>query len=200
MCARVSATLHGLWLCLSPSAVCQSNVSDHNKPPLPEYIQEFFLSDAVRNQERGEFQLTVGVETRHTIGTNATPKMEYGVTERFQVGLDLPYRVSEEEYWEDSSKLKRMNLGVRYQIIKSDTLFALSVGIDSGVGKRWSFSRQSLRRNLFVIYKFMQAPLQLGSWRSRIRMNPSKTTRSDQLVPLVRSSDHRQSRPIQPKN
>ena len=129
----VSATLLGLWLCLLPSAVCQSNGSDQNKSPLPEYIQEFFLSDAVRNQERGEFQLTVGLDTRHTTGTNTTVKMEYGVTDRHQVGLDLPYGVSEEENFENSSRLKTMNLGVRYQIIKSDAPFALSVGIDSGV-------------------------------------------------------------------
>jgi hypothetical protein len=129
----VSATLLGLWLCLSSSAVCQNKGTDQNKPPFPEYIQEFFLSDAVRNQERGEFQLAVGLDARRTTGTNTTVKMEYGVTDRLQVGLDLPYGVSQEENFENSSGLKRMNLGVRYQIIKSDAPFAISVGIDSGI-------------------------------------------------------------------
>jgi hypothetical protein len=90
----VSATLLGLWLCLLPSAVCQSNGSDQNKSPLPEYIQEFFLSDAVRNQERGEFQRTVGLDARHRVGSNTTLEMEYGLTDRLQVGLDLPYGMS----------------------------------------------------------------------------------------------------------
>src|SRR5262245_35449234 len=97
MRSPASATVFALWLCLSSSGVCQSNGADQNKRPLPEYIQEFFLSDAVRNQEHGEFQLTVGLDARHTIATNATLKMEYGLTERLQVGFDLPYGTSEEE-------------------------------------------------------------------------------------------------------
>jgi len=133
MRSPVRATLLGLWFCLSSSGVCQSNGTDQSKPPLPEYIQDFFLSDAVRNQERGEFQLTVGLDARHAVGSNTTLKMEYGVTERLQVGLDLPYGMSEEENWENSSRLHRVNFGIQYQVIKSNSPFALSAGIDSGI-------------------------------------------------------------------
>jgi len=133
MRSPLSATLLVLWFCLSSSAVCQSNNVNPNKPALPEYIQGFFLSDAVRNQERGEFQLTVGLDARHTVGTNTTLKMEYGVTKRLQVGLDLPYGMSEEENWENSSRLQTVNLGIQYQVIKSNSPFALSVGIDYGI-------------------------------------------------------------------
>jgi len=133
MRSPLSATLLGLWLCLPSSAVCQGNDSNPNKAPLPEYIQEFFLFDAVRNQERGELQLTVGLDTRRTIGTTAMLKMEYGVTERLQVGFDLPSGMSEEENAEDSARLRTINLGFRYQILKSNAPFALSVGLDSGI-------------------------------------------------------------------
>jgi hypothetical protein len=135
--ARISyLALPLLALCGSPVAVCQNNggpTSSHSKPPLPEYIEEFFLSDAVRNQDKGELQFTFGVESRQDIGTNAAVKMEYGVTKRVQLSFELPYGMTEEEISERSSRWSTSSLGLQYQIIRSDSPFALSAGMAFGV-------------------------------------------------------------------
>jgi hypothetical protein len=52
-------------VCASYVALCQddhANSTGQSRRPLPEYIQDFFLSDAVRGQEKGEWQLTAGVD------------------------------------------------------------------------------------------------------------------------------------------
>jgi len=128
-----------LAACLSPLAVCQksgASVCKHNRPPLPEYIQEFFLSDAVRNQDKGEVQLTFGVDSRQRIGTSALLKMEYGVTRRLQFGFELPYGMTEEAGSESASRWSTASLGFRYQIIRGDFPFALSAGMAFGVPLR----------------------------------------------------------------
>jgi hypothetical protein len=56
-----------LFLTYLGAAACQ-NAPQAATSALPDYIQEFFLSDAVRNQDRGELQLTVGVDSRQKIG------------------------------------------------------------------------------------------------------------------------------------
>jgi hypothetical protein len=135
--ARISyLALPLLTLCGSPVAVCQddrSPTSGNSKAPLPEYIEEFFLSDAVRNQDKGELQFTLGVESRQDVGTNAVVKMEYGVTKRVQLSFELPYGMTEEEISEGSSRWSTSSLGLQYQIIRSDFPFALSAGMAFGV-------------------------------------------------------------------
>jgi len=125
-----------LLFCIFPIAVCQdasSHIGKHGRPPITEYIEEFFLSDAVRNQDKGEVQLTFGVDSRQTIGTSTTLNMEYGVTRRLQLGFELPYGMTEEEGSESASRWSTASLGFRYQIIRSDFPFALSVGMAFGV-------------------------------------------------------------------
>ena len=116
-------------------AICQSDGTGGNqsKPPLPEYIQEFFLADAVRCQERGELQITSGVDSRKQVGTSTWLKMEYGITDRLQLGFDLPYGMTEEENSEGSAAWSTASLGLEYQIIRSDSPFALSAGMAFGV-------------------------------------------------------------------
>jgi hypothetical protein len=121
---------------LSPLALCQksgASVRKQNRPALPEYIQEFFLSEAVRSQAKGELQLTFGVDSRQNIGTSSSLKVEYGVTRRLQLGFELPYGMSEEESSERASRWSTANLGFQYQIIRSEFPFALSVGMAVGV-------------------------------------------------------------------
>jgi hypothetical protein len=125
-----------LLLCCPSTGVCQDSFvtqNNQNKPPLPEYVEEFFLCDAVRNQERGEFQAAFGVDSRQAIGTNTTLKIEYGVTSRLQLSFDLPYGRTEEETQESYSGLSTASLGVQYQILRSDSPFALAVGLEFGV-------------------------------------------------------------------
>ena len=125
--------------CASHLAICQDSNArggDQSKRPLPEYIQEFFLSDAVRCQEKGEWQLTAGVDSRHRIGTSSLLKTEYGVTNRLQLGAELPYGMTEEESSEVTSRWSTATLGVEYQIIRSDRPFALAVGMAFGIPVR----------------------------------------------------------------
>ena len=126
-------------VCLSHSAICQENLAggaSHGKHPLPEYIQEFFLSDAVRCQEKGEWQLTAGVDSRQHIGTSGLLKTQYGLTNRLQLGVELPYGLTEEETHETQSRWSTASLGVEYQILQNNQPFALSAGIAIGVPVR----------------------------------------------------------------
>jgi hypothetical protein len=126
-------------VCFSHLAACQENSvgeAEPSKPPLSEYIQEFFLSDAVRCQERGEWQLTAGVDTHQHIGTSSVLKTQYGVTNRLQLGVELPYGLTEEEAEETRFRWSTVSLGVEYQIIRSDQPFALSAGLALGVPVR----------------------------------------------------------------
>lgn len=125
-----------LLVCFSSRGICQDDCATHNnqnKPPLPEYVEEFFLSDAVRNQDRGELQMTFGVDSRQAVGTNTTLKIEYGVTKRLQFSFDLPYGSNEEGSRESSSGLSTLSLGIQYQIIRSESPFSLSAGLAFGV-------------------------------------------------------------------
>jgi hypothetical protein len=126
-----------LWGCFSRVAMSQDmSSSGQSKRQLPEYIQDFFLSDAVRGQEKGEWQLTGGVDSRQHIGTSSFLKTECGVTNRLQLGVELPYGLTEEESSETTSRWSTASLGVEYQIIRSDMPFALSAGIMFGIPVR----------------------------------------------------------------
>ena len=48
----------------------------NGKAQMPEYIQEFFLSEAVRSQDKGELQVTFAGDSRQRIGTNAALQIE----------------------------------------------------------------------------------------------------------------------------
>ena len=118
-------------VCLSQVSTCQEHSAggDGNKRPLPEYVQEFFLSDAVRCQGKGEWQFTAGVDSREQIGISSVLKTQYGVTDRLQLAVELPYGSTEEEEAETRSRWSTARLGMEYQIIRSDFPFALSAGI-----------------------------------------------------------------------
>jgi hypothetical protein len=126
-----------LFLVCHPSTGnCQDSFvtrNKQNKPPLSEYVEEFFLSDAVRNQDRGELQVTFAVDSRQAVGTNTALKIEYGITSRLQFNSELPYGSNEEESQESFSGLSTLSLGVQYQIIRSNSPFALSAGLAFGV-------------------------------------------------------------------
>lgn len=64
------------------------------KQPIPEYIQEFFLSEAVRNQDQGDVQITVGGDSRRDVGSNVALDLEYGITNRLQLSSETEYGFS----------------------------------------------------------------------------------------------------------
>jgi hypothetical protein len=84
---------------------------------MPEHIQEFFLSDAVRCQEKGELQFTLTTASRHSAGTNEDMQIEYGLSDRLQAGVEVPYGISanrdEEEIVPGWSSI---NVGLLYSL------------------------------------------------------------------------------------
>lgn len=96
---------------------------------MPEYIQEFFLSEAVRSQDKGELQVTFGVDSRQKVGTNVRVQMEYGLTDRLQLSFEVPYGVTASENAEIPASWSSTTVGVLYQFIRSDQPFALSAGM-----------------------------------------------------------------------
>jgi hypothetical protein len=104
---------------------------------MPEYIQEFFMSDAVRSQEKGELQVTLASDSRRRMGSNAELELEYGLTNRLQISAELPYGITPgNEEGEDLPGWSSIRIGTLYQIIRSDRPFALSVGIMAEVPVR----------------------------------------------------------------
>lgn len=96
---------------------------------MPEYIQEFFLSEAVRSQDKGELQLTFAVDSRQRIGSDVFVQTEYGLTNRLQVSFELPYGITASETAEVPARWSSTTVGLLYQIIRSDRPFALSAGM-----------------------------------------------------------------------
>jgi len=100
---------------------------------MTEFIQGFFLSDAVRNQNKGEVQFTLGVDSRRGLGTNTVLQTEYGLTNRLQLNFAMPYGFTGGKDSEVAASWSTASLGFQYQIIRSDTPFALSAGMAIGV-------------------------------------------------------------------
>ena len=96
---------------------------------MPIYIEEFFLSDAVRNEDKGELQFTFALDSRKTLGTNTVLEVEYGLTNRLQLNFELPYGITAGENSEIPASWSTTSLGVQYQILRSSSPFALSAGM-----------------------------------------------------------------------
>jgi hypothetical protein len=106
--------------------------------PIPEYIQEFFLSEAVRNQDQGEFQFTLGSDTRKSLGSNVNFDVEYGLTNRLQLSSESVYGVSSTAKSEISAGWSTISVGLNYQIIRNNSPLALTVGASFGLPVRSS--------------------------------------------------------------
>jgi hypothetical protein len=102
------------------------------------YVEEFFLSDAVRNEDKGELQFTFATDSRRGLGSNVALQVEYGVTRRLQIDLEVPYGFSASENSEVTAAWSATNLGLQYQIIQSDSPFALSAGMALGIPMKGS--------------------------------------------------------------
>ena len=94
------------------TAQCQNNAfgTGNTRTAMPEYIQEFFLSDAVRCQEKGEMQFTVATQSKHAV------EIPYGI-------------VAQRDQEEIVPGWSSVNVGFLYQLIRSDRPFALSAGM-----------------------------------------------------------------------
>jgi hypothetical protein len=104
---------------------------------LPEYIEEFFLSEAVRSEEHGELQLTVDGMTSSGRGSPADGKsagfdIEYGITRRLQLGIEAPYGIQSTASSDLPVSWSTLNASLLYQFIRSNHPFALcaSLGVN----------------------------------------------------------------------
>jgi|SRR5579862_1794643 len=131
-CAVVSLFL---FLLCGSSAEAQGPQVGSTQNPLPihAYIEEFFLSEAVRNEDPGELQLTFSSDTRRGLGSNMILEMEYGLTKRLQLSSETPYGLSATANSEVSAGWSTTSLGLQYQIIRSDWPFALTAGMSFGI-------------------------------------------------------------------
>jgi len=114
---------------------------------LPVYIEEFFLSEAVRSEEHGELQLTVNGMASLGRGSAADGKsagldIEYGVTRRLQFGMELPYGIQSTASSELPVSWSTLNASLLYQFIRSNHPFALSasMGVNLPVTSRGGIS------------------------------------------------------------
>ena len=108
-----------------------SSSGNQNSAVIPTYIEEFFLSEAVRNENKGELQLTLSVDSRNQLGSNTVLQLEYGLTDRLQVSAEVPYGITAERYSEVPVGWSSTTAGIQYQFFH-DRAFALTAGM--GVG------------------------------------------------------------------
>jgi hypothetical protein len=140
----VSKTLLALRLALLTCSVCVRALHAQDVPPppapaappsvLPLYIEEFFLADAVRSEERGEYQVTFSGQSFRGNGSSLDGKaagleLEYGITSRLQLGLELPYGVQSSATSELPVAWSTVSPSVQYQFIRSSRPFALSAAL-----------------------------------------------------------------------
>jgi len=104
--------------------------------PIPEYIQEFFLSEAVRSQDQGELQITFGADSRVSLGSNLMYDMEYGLTNRLQLSSQTRYGLTATSKSEVPAGWSTTAIGLQYQIIRSNSPFALTAGMSFGTPVR----------------------------------------------------------------
>lgn len=101
-------------------------------PPLENLIEEFLLSEAVRSQDQGELQFTVGAEGLRHRGVDSGLDMEYGITDRLQFTLEAPYGIHERTLSETPLSWSNVELGGLYQFIRSNHPFALAAAMAVG--------------------------------------------------------------------
>jgi hypothetical protein len=101
---------------------------------LPVYIEEFFLSEAVRSEEHGELQWTVDSMAFRGKGSGADGQsaeldIEYGITRRLQAGMETPYGIQSTAASELPVSWSTLNASLLYQFIRSNHPFALSAAM-----------------------------------------------------------------------
>lgn len=104
-----------------------------SNPPLQNLVEEFLLSEAVRSEDRGELQFTIGAEGLRHRGIDSSLDMEYGITDRLQFTMETPYGIQERPQSDALANWSRVSLGGLYQFIRSNYPFALAAAMAMGV-------------------------------------------------------------------
>jgi len=115
--------------------------------PLPIYVEEFFLSEAVRSEQAGELQLTIDGAAFRGRGGSMDGKsvgldVEYGLTDRLQLGIETPYGIDSTPASEILLSWSTADIGVLCQFIRGNHPFALSgaMGVDAPLTDRGDLS------------------------------------------------------------
>lgn len=103
------------------------------RSPMSIWIEEFFRSEAVRSEERGELQTTLLAEGFRRSGSDVDLDFEYGVTGRLQLSVELPYGIRSATQSEVPSSWSTVSLGAQYQFIKSSHPFAFTTGLAASI-------------------------------------------------------------------
>jgi hypothetical protein len=128
-----------------PAPAVQAKAADNG--PLPEYIEEFFLSEAVRSEERTELQLTIDGAAFRGRGSSMDGKsagldIEYGLTGRLQLGLEAPYGIQSTSTSETPVAWSTADASLLYQFIRGNHPFAFSgaLGVNAPLTARGDLS------------------------------------------------------------
>lgn len=102
------------------------------KGEMDEYLQEFFLSETVFPQEAKEIQFTLKPYLSQSDDTHFSIPLtvEYGITDRLQVEIEVPYLISSSKKRTTIQGMENLEIGVLYNVIKSNRPFALSMGVE----------------------------------------------------------------------
>jgi hypothetical protein len=101
-------------------------------------VEEFLLSDAVRAEDQGELQFTVGAEGLRHRGSDADLDIEYGITDRLQFTFEAPYGIEQRALSDVPARWSSASIGGLYQFIRSSHPFALaaSLAVDAPMSAR----------------------------------------------------------------
>ena len=129
----------------APTSPAQSTATASGA--LPVYIEEFFLSEAVRSEEDGELQFTVDSAVFRGRGSSMDGKsadldIECGLTGRLQLGLETPYGIQSTHTSEIPVSWSTTNVSLLYQFIRGNHPFALSgsMGVNALLTSRGNLS------------------------------------------------------------
>jgi hypothetical protein len=147
MCLLACAYAAAVGQTCTPQPTSTAPTPKTTNGPLPEYIEEFFLSEAVRSEERGELQLTVGGAAFRGRGSAMDGKsvdldIEYGLMDRLQLGLEAPYGIQSTPTGEIPVSWSTTDVSLLYQFIRGNHPFALSgaMGVNAPLTSRGDLS------------------------------------------------------------
>lgn len=104
-----------------------------NHLPMSTWIEEFFRSEAVRSEDKGELQSTLEAEGFRKNGADAELDFEYGVSDRLQLNAELPFGILSAAQSEVPPSWSSVNVGIVYQFVRSTHPFALSAGLGASL-------------------------------------------------------------------
>ncbi len=161
--------------------VSQAQSTTATSGALPVYIEEFFLSEAVRSEENGELQLTLSSTAfrgRGSVmdGSSAGLDIEYGLTDRLQLGLEVPYGIQSRPTSEIPTSWSTADLSVLYQFIRGNHPFALSgaLGVNAPLTARgnWSYEPELMIAKAFGTLQIHTSVIpELGGGDSSLEYN-----------------------------